>query len=102
MYTNEAIVGHFELSTLFVPKRIAQTEGSGFTQYPDLCMICSKHLVQPKFVCSQCGIITCEDDSSECKLCRKVMCKKHTISKRKYLIKSEKYCERCARTAGII
>jgi len=84
-----------------VPEKIAHATGSGFTQYPDSCMICSKHLVQPKFVCSQCGIIICDDDSSECKLCGKVICKEHTISKRKYLIMSDKYCEQCAKTAGV-
>lgn len=84
-----------------VPKKIANLKGSGFIQYPDSCMICSKTLVQPKFVCSQCGIIVCEDDSSKCKMCGKVICKAHTISKRKYLFMSDKYCEQCAKTAGV-
>ena len=77
-------------------------ESSGTKAYPDNCMICSKDMKQDKYLCNECGIIVCDKCSSKCKACGKVICKEHTISKRRFLIFSDKYCRQCAELEGII
>lgn len=77
-------------------------ESSGIKVYPDNCMICSRDMGHGKYVCNECGIIFCGKCSYECKICGKVICKEHTISKRKFLIFSDKYCPQCAKSEGIV
>ena len=77
-------------------------ESSGAKAYPNNCMICSKEMEHKKYVCNECGAIICSKDSSKCKTCEKVICKEHTISKRKFLVVSDKYCPQCAKSEGII
>lgn len=74
----------------------------GIKLYPNNCMICSRDMKDEKYVCNECGIIVCNKDSSKCKICEKVICKEHTISKRKFLVLSDKYCPQCAKSEGII
>lgn len=96
---NKYILSVQETSTIkIIPKNLAVTELTTSARYPDYCMICQKLLMTKKFVCSECGIITCESNSSECEICGKVICQNHTISKRKYLVMTSKYCEHCAKT----
>ncbi len=71
-------------------------------RYPDECMICEKDMKNEKYVCYECGIITCDKDSSKCKVCEKVVCEGHTVSKRKFLVLSDKYCPQCAKSEGIV
>lgn len=86
-----------------VTKKIAKIEGTGFNQYPEVCMICSNRFIDlSKFVCNKCGIITCKNDSSKCKKCGKIICEDHTFMKRRFLRKSDRYCEECAKSEGII
>lgn len=87
---------------IFPSDQITLTKNSVARVYPNNCMICSNTLKRGKFLCNECGIIVCDKDCNNCKLCGKLVCKEHTISKRKYLIMYERYCEKCARTAGII
>jgi len=77
-------------------------EAWGVTTYPDNCMICSRDMEKKKYVCNECGLITCDKDSFECKLCGKMVCREHTAFKRKFLILRDKYCHRCAKSEGII
>lgn len=70
--------------------------------YPDNCMICSKDMKHERYICTKCGIIVCDRCSSRCKMCGKVICREHTISKRRLLILSDKYCLQCAKSEGII
>jgi restriction system protein len=72
-----------------------------FQEYPDRCMICLRNMGDERYVCGECGAIVCDKDSSDCKICEKVVCKDHTVSKRKYLILSDKYCPECAKSQGI-
>jgi len=81
---------------------IAVPDSSDFKVYPDNCLICSRDLKHEKYICGECGIIACNKDSSKCKICGKVICKEHTISKRKFLVLSDKYCPQCAKSQGII
>jgi len=81
---------------------ITVQESSGIKVYPNNCMICSRDMKDEKYVCNECGTIVCSKDSSICKICEKVICKEHTISKRKFLILSDKYCPQCAKSEGII
>jgi len=76
-------------------------EASDFRAYPDNCMICSRDMKNEKYVCSECGLITCRDDSFECKSCGRLVCRNHTTFKRKFLILSDKYCPTCAASKGI-
>jgi len=64
--------------------------------YPDICMICSRDMKDKKFVCSECGMITCNKDSFECKTCGRQICREHTTFKRRLLILTDKYCPQCA------
>ena len=64
--------------------------------YPDTCKICSREMENEKFVCTECGMITCSNDSFKCKLCGRQICREHTSFRRKFLILSEKYCPQCA------
>jgi restriction endonuclease Mrr len=68
---------------------------SGIRVYPNLCMVCSGNL-EPKFVCSDCGGITCDNDSFNCKMCGRQICREHTFFKRRFLIFKDKYCLQCA------
>lgn len=77
-------------------------EASDFKPFPDSCMICSRDMKDEKYVCNECGCITCHGDSFECKLCGKIICREHTIFKRKFLILHDKYCRQCAESEGII
>lgn len=77
-------------------------KSSGVKVYPNNCMICSKDMKHEKYLCNECGIIVCDKDSSKCKICEKVICKGHTISKRKFLVLSNKYCPSCAKSEGIV
>jgi len=100
-YTIIATENPYELnvlpsSMLYIP------EASDFKPYPDSCMICSRDMKDGKYVCNECGRITCHKDSFECKLCGKVICREHTIFKRKFLILHDKYCPQCAESEGII
>lgn len=100
-YTIIATENPYELnvlpsSMLYIP------EASDFKLYPDSCMICSRDMKDGKYVCNECGRITCHKDSFECKLCGKVICREHTIFKRKFLILHDKYCPQCAESEGII
>lgn len=83
-------------SMLYVPQE------TDFRPYPDNCMICSRDMKDEKYVCNECGRITCHKDSFECKLCGKIICREHTIFKRKFLILHDKYCPQCAESEGII
>ena len=75
---------------------VSITAGSGVKVYPNMCMICSRDMKDKKFVCSECGIITCNVDSFNCKQCGRQICREHTSFRRKFLILSEKYCPQCA------
>ncbi len=77
-------------------------ESSGAKVYSNNCMICTGDMNNEKYVCNECGLITCQKDSFECKLCGKVICREHTIFKRKFLILHDKYCPQCAKAEGII
>lgn len=91
------IVGVEDSSGLTVlPSRMIQFEGNtGFKIYPAECMICSRNLTV-KFVCSDCGSIACDNDSFNCKMCGRQICREHTFFKRKWLIFKDKYCLKCA------
>lgn len=69
--------------------------------YPDNCMICSRDIKNEKYLCSECGFITCHSDSFECKSCGRLVCRNHTTFKRKFLVLSDKYCPTCAISMGI-
>jgi len=77
-------------------------KSSDIKRYPSKCMMCSRELKDEKYFCNECGIIICEKDISTCKICGKVICKEHTVSKRKFLILSDKYCPQCAKSEGIV
>jgi restriction system protein len=74
---------------------------SGLTVYPDICLICSKELKSEAYLCNECGAVICGKDKAECKVCGKIVCTHHTISKRKLLVLSDKYCLQCAKSQGI-
>ena len=85
-----------------LPSTMTQfSPSSGITAYPDNCLICSKELKARAYVCNECGTITCDNDKAECKVCGKIVCRHHTVSKRKLLVLSDKYCPQCARSQGI-
>ena len=68
---------------------------SGIRVYPDSCMVCSGSL-ESKFVCSDCGGITCADHTFNCKMCGRQICMVHTVFKRRLLFFKDKYCLQCA------
>lgn len=102
--TKYAVVGienTYKLNVL--PSTLIKFEAeSDIKVYPDKCMICLKDMKHEKYVCNECGIIVCDKDSSKCKICERVICKEHTMSKRKFLVLSDKYCPQCAKSEGII
>ena len=93
-----AIVGVESSSGLTVlpNNMISIKSNSGVKVYPNLCMICSRDMKDQKFVCAECGMITCSKDSFKCKQCGRQICREHTSFRRKFLILSEKYCPQCA------
>jgi len=93
-----AIVGIESSSGLTIlPSNIVDVKAdSGVKVYPDICMICSRIMKTEKFVCTECGMITCSKDRFKCKLCGKQICREHTSFRRKFLILKEKYCPQCA------
>lgn len=87
--------------TYIIPTQMFAVYGdSGFEKYPVNCNICSE-IMDNKFVCNECGVIVCKRHKSECKVCKNFFCKNHIISKRKFLILSDKYCSKCAIKEGI-
>jgi len=98
------IVGTESLDELnvFPVELVSLTEDLATKVYPSNCMMCLKIMKNGKYLCNDCGIITCGKDCYNCKLCGKLICKEDTILKRKYLIMSDKYCEKCAKSEGII
>jgi restriction system protein len=90
-----------ELNVL--PSELASVQSSSDVKvYPDKCMICSNDFKSEKHICKECGIITCNKDSSKCKVCGKVICREHTVSRRRLLILSDKYCPQCAKSKGFV
>lgn len=87
---------------VFPSKLIVVKETSGIQPYPDNCMVCFKPMEDKKYLCNECGMIVCSNDIFTCKKCGKLICEKHVISKRKFLIFSDKYCPPCAKSEGII
>jgi restriction system protein len=69
--------------------------------YPDKCVLCSKELKE-SYLCNECGAIVCSKDKFECKICGKVICKEDVLSKRRFLVLSDKYCSACAKSQGIM
>jgi len=82
--------------TVLPSNMVSVKADSGVKVYPNMCMICSRDMKTEKFVCSECGMITCSKDSFKCKTCGKQICREHTSFRRKFLILSEKYCPQCA------
>jgi hypothetical protein len=82
--------------TVLPSRMVAIPSDSGIKVYPQYCMISSREMKDGKFVCSDCGIITCDDESFKCKLCGRLVCREHTFFKRRYLIFKDKYCLTCA------
>jgi len=93
-----AVVGLDTPSQLHIlPRHLVSVPAeSDVKLYPDECMICFKKIQQQKFVCNDCGRITCNKDGFLCKMCGKIVCREHVILKKKFLVLSEKYCSHCA------
>jgi len=103
------VIGALENSELpanpfkVLPSRfIVFKEETELKTYPEKCMVCYKELKHEKFLCNDCGKITCDKDSFECKVCGKTICREDTIFKRKFLVLKEKYCSGCAMSKGIL
>lgn len=73
-----------------------QPNGSSVKKYPHSCMICGSTFGgEGKFVCHECGKLSCIKDTFVCKKCGKPICLEHTIFKRRLLVLKEKYCTKC-------
>jgi hypothetical protein len=86
---------------VFPSRLIDVSKTADFKAYPDNCMVCNDNLESEAHLCNECGAIVCRKDRFDCKTCGKVICRKDVISKRKFLIFTERYCPSCAQSLGI-
>ncbi len=97
----------YVIGVLDAPERFETLPGNlivdarGLEAYPEDCMTCLRKMEKEKYLCNECGKIVCRKDNSQCKICGKTICREHTISKRRLLVLSSKYCSSCAKKEGI-
>lgn len=73
-----------------------QENSKAVKAYPNSCMICGGVFTEEgKFACKECGKICCPKDTFKCKICEKRVCREHTVFKRKFVILTDKYCNKC-------
>ncbi|MCW4006777.1 MAG: restriction endonuclease [Candidatus Bathyarchaeota archaeon] len=77
------------------PDLLRLEKSSEVDPYPQSCMCCYGDFRLGKFVCAECGKITCSKDNYICDSCGRQVCSDHIFNVRKYFFLKAKYCPAC-------
>lgn len=77
--------------------RIPENLHTNFKSFPNRCDICYEDVRKEAYLCEECGAIICKRDKFNCKVCGKAVCRNDMMTKRKYIVLTERYCTQCAR-----